>query len=276
MSWKTVRELRRQENFVGRQDQLRIFSENFVGDVPNYMVFSMTGEGGVGKSTLLQQYANIASSIESKAIVAMCDDRHTSAASVMGSIASQLAKREIRYKDFDERYKKYRELREEIESDPKAPRGAIDLLARGVTDLAIKSGRNIPGLGVFLEGADAKAAGERLAQLIDYGITRWGNKDEVFLLRETEGVLTPLFLELLAKATEHQKLVLMFDGFERTGPSLSPWLLALLNFEYGEFDTNLTFVISGRDPLEQHWTELAGTFGHIALEPFTLDETHLY
>jgi hypothetical protein len=34
------------------------------------------------------------------------------------------------------------------------------------------------------------------------------------------------------------------------GPSLSPWLLAFLNFEYSEFDTNLTFVISGRDPLE--------------------------
>jgi len=276
LSWKTVREQRRQENFVGRQEQLRVFSENFVGDVPNYMVFSVTGEGGVGKSTLLQQYANIAGSIESKALVVMCDDRHTSPASVMGYIASQLAKREIRYKDFDERYKKYRELREEIESDPKAPRGAIDLLARGVTDLAIKSGRNIPGLGVFLEGADAKAAGETLAQLITYGITRWGNKDEVLLLRETERVLTPLFLELLAKASEHQKLVLMFDVFERTVPSLSAWLLALLNFEYGEFDTNLTFVISGRDPLEQHWTDLAGTIGHIALEPFTFDETELY
>jgi len=77
VSWKTVRELRRQENFVGRQDQLRIFSENFVGDVPHYTVFSVTGEGGVGKSTLLQQYANIASSIESKAIVVMVKDKRT-------------------------------------------------------------------------------------------------------------------------------------------------------------------------------------------------------
>ena len=50
----------------------------------------------------------------------------------------------------------------------------------------------------------------------------------------------------------------------------------LLNFEYGEFDTNLTFVISGRDPLEQHWTELAGGICRIALEPFTLDETQRY
>jgi tetratricopeptide (TPR) repeat protein len=163
-----------------------------------------------------------------------------------------------------------------LERDPKAPHGAIDLVARGVTDLVIKSGRKIPGVGLFLEGADSKVAGETLAQLINYGITRWGNKDEVLFLRDTERVLTPLFLDLLAKASSKRKLVLMFDVLERTGPSLAPWLLALFNFEYGEFDTNLTFVISGRDPLEQHWTKLVGTICHMALEPFTPDETRLY
>jgi hypothetical protein len=275
-SWKEVRDQRRKENFVGRQEQLRVFSENFAGEVPNYMVFSVTGEGGVGKSTLLLQYANIAGSPDINAMVVTCNDKHTSPALAMGYIASELARHDFKHKDFDERYKKYRELREEIESDPKAPRGAIDLLSRGVTDLVIKSGRKVPGIGVFLEGADEKAVGETLAQLINYGITRWGNKDEVLLLRETERVLTPLFLGLLAKAAEERRLVLMFDVFERTGQSLSPWLLALFNFEYGEFDTNLTFAISGRDPLEQHWTELAGAICHIALEPFALDETRLY
>ena len=144
----------------------------------------------------------------------------------MGIIAHELGQRNISSKNFDERYKKYREIREEIERDPKAPPGTIDLLARGMSDLVIKSGRNIPGIGVFLERVDEKATGEALAQLINYGITRWGNKDEVLLLCDTERVLTPLFLELLAKVSEQQRLVLMFDVFERTGPSLSPWLLA--------------------------------------------------
>jgi hypothetical protein len=104
----------------------------------------------------------------------------------------ELARLEITHKGFDERYKKYREMREEIETDPKAPRGVIDLLARGVTDLAIKSGRKIPGVGVFLEGADEKAAGETLAQGVNYLVSRWTNKDEVMLLRETDRVLTPV------------------------------------------------------------------------------------
>jgi len=136
------------------------------------MVFSVTGEGGVGKSTLLQQFANIVTATNINAMVVTCDDKYPSPASAMGHIASELAKLDIKHKDFDECYKKYRELREEIESDPKAPHGAIDLVARGVTDLVIKSGRKIPGVSVFLEGADPKVAGETLAQLINYGITR--------------------------------------------------------------------------------------------------------
>jgi predicted ATP-dependent serine protease len=114
LSWKDLRDQRRKENFVGRQEQLRVFSENFVGEVPNYMVFSVTGEGGVGKSTLLQQFANTATATNINAIIVTCDDKYLSPASAMGHIAGELAKLDIKHKDFDERYKKYRELREEI------------------------------------------------------------------------------------------------------------------------------------------------------------------
>ncbi|MGH9753614.1 MAG: tetratricopeptide repeat protein [Blastocatellia bacterium] len=275
-SWKEILDKRRKENFIGRKEQLRVFSENFTHDTPEYLVFSVTGEGGVGKSTLLQQYVNIAGSTPNNAIVVTCNERHASPASAMGHIAAEMAKLEIRHKDFDERYRKYRELREEVESDPKAPRGMIDLLARGVTDLAIKSGRRMPGVGVLLEGADEKAAGETVAQGINYLVTRWGNKDEVMLLRETDKVLTPLFLKLLAEATGERRVVLLFDVFERTSQSLAPWLLSLFNFDHGEFDAGLSFVIAGRDPLEQHWTEMAVAICHIALEPFTPDETRHY
>jgi tetratricopeptide (TPR) repeat protein len=275
-SWKAIRDQRRKEYFVGRADQLRVFSDNLVGEVPNFMMFAVTGEGGVGKSTLLKQYEAIACSPGINAIVIICDDRQPSPVAAMGHFASELAKHGISHKDFDERYKKYRELQQEIESDPKVPRSAVDLLALGVTDFTIKSLRKAPGVGVLFEYADEKAAGEALAQLVNYGITRWGNKDEVQLLREPERILTPLFVELLAKACDKQRLVLMFDVFERTCDMLSPWMLALFNFEYGEFNTRLTFVISGRDPLEQHWTELTSTICHVPLEPFTLDETRMY
>jgi AAA ATPase domain len=233
-SWKEIRDQRRKENFVGRADQLRAFTDNFAGDEPNYMVFAVTGEGGVGKTTLLKQFEALASSPSINAICIRCDDRHASPATVMGYVADELAKSDISYKEFDERYKKYRELRQEIENDPKVPRSAVKLLSLGVTDFTIKTLRKTPGVGVFFEYTDEKSAGEALAQLVDYGINRWGNKDEVQLLREPERILTPLFVELLAQAYEQQRLVLMFDVFERTCDTLSAWLFALFSFDYGE------------------------------------------
>ena len=68
----------------------------------------------------------------------------------------------------------------------------------------------------------------------------------------------------------------MCDVFERTGKLLSTWLMALFGSQYGEIRLKVFFILSGRDPLEQHWTELAGLFTHIRLEPFTFEETQLF
>src|SRR5262249_50623932 len=218
--------------------------------------------------------ANIAGA--SKAIVVTSDDRHLSPAQAMGHIAAEFAKLDITHKEFDDRYKKYRELRDEVESDPKAPRGFIDVMARVGADFAIKSGRQIPGLGALLGDADTKAAGEATSQALNYLFTRWSNKDELLLLRETDRVLSPLFLGLLSKAAEKRRVLLMFDVFERTGAALWPWLLTLFNNKYDDLDENLRFVIAGRDRLEQHRTELAGSICLVELDPFTPEETQLY
>ncbi len=274
-SWKDIRDRRRKENFVGRRNEMHLFEENF-SESPRFMVFAITGEGGVGKSTLLDRFNVIAIASKIGAIVIKCDDKQGTPVVAMGHVASELGKLGISHKDFDERYKKYCELRQEIESDPKVPRSAVNVISMGITDFTIKSLRKAPGVGVFFEYADEKAAGEALTELIQYGISKWGNKDEVQLLREPERILTPLFIELINRACEKKRIVIMFDVFERTSDVLSPWLLALFDFKYGVFNTRLTFVISGRDSLEQHWTELAGMVCYIRLEPFMLDETRVY
>jgi tetratricopeptide (TPR) repeat protein len=275
-SWKEILDQRRKENFVGRHEQLRVFSDNFVGDEPAYLVYSVTGEGGVGKSTLLTQYEQLARSPSINAVVVTCDDEHLSPAAAMGYIAKKLAEYGFKHKEFDERYKTYREKRDEIEGDPKAPRGALNLVARGVTDFAIKSARTVPGVGVFAEYIDEKAAGEALAQGVDYLFSRYGDRSEIQLLREPERILSPLFVQLLNAVGDKRRLVLMFDVFERTSETLSPWLVELFKFEYGEFPGSITFVIGGRDLLDQRWTEFAQALCHVILEPFSLEETCTY
>jgi len=93
--------------------------------------------------------------------------------------------------------------------------------------------------------------------LINYGITRWGNKDEVMLLRETDRVLSPLFLGLLARAVERRRVLLIFDAIEldekddwaiasrgEIYKSLKRYEEALLDFNRAiELDENFALVI---------------------------------
>ena len=276
---KTIKELkeqRRRENFVGRTEQQQVFTENFAADEPKWVVLSVTGEGGVGKSTLLKRYTQLAQGDEIKANVVYCDDRQYTPVDAMAVIAEQLEKLGIESKKFNERYKKYRETLQQIESDPTAPRGMVNVVTRGLTDFTIKSLRRVPGVGVAADYVDEKAAGDAMADLAQYAFTRWGNKDETLLVREPEKILTPLFVELLNEATEKQRLVVMFDVFERTSSTLSSWIIELVDGKHGDFSSWASFIVSGRDPLEQHWTELAGLMSHVQLEPFTLDETAIY
>ena len=275
-TWKDIIAKRQKENFVGREDYLNIFTENVKSDIPKYLLFFITGEGGVGKSTLLDQLMIVARDTGVESIIIQCSEEQSTPVTVMGSISEQLKKHNYSYKGFDDLYKKYLAHKEEIESDPKAPRGAIDLVVRGMTDFAIKSARRTPGIGVFADYLDEKAAGDALSEGLNYLITNLGNKDEVKLLREPEMILTPQFIELLNIASENNKIALFFDVFERTREALEPWLLEFLSFKYGEFRTNLTFVISGRDMPDQRWTKIASSICNIALEPFTFEETRIY
>jgi tetratricopeptide (TPR) repeat protein len=274
--WQPIIEQQRQEMFVGRKDQLKTFSDNYAGQIPKYMIFAITGEGGVGKSELLRQFTAIATSAEINGLAITCDDRFLSPVAVMGHVAEKLAEHVIKHKDFDDRYKEYRRLQQEVEADAKAPRSVVNLVAKGLSDFTVKNLRKTPGVGVFFESVDEKAAGDTIAEFVNYSINHFANKDEVQLLREPERILTPLFVDLLMEICKKRRLVLMFDVFERTCEALESWLLSLLKFEYGGFNVNLTFVVSGRDPLGQPWTHFAGKLCRLPLEPFSADETRQY
>ena len=123
LSWKEVIKERQKESFVGRSDYLKQFSDNFDSEIPTYLLFFVTGEGGVGKSTLLRQFENVAQKANINAIVITSDDEQSSPVTAMGHIAEKLANLNVRSKEFDDRYKTYRARKDEIESDPNAPRG---------------------------------------------------------------------------------------------------------------------------------------------------------
>jgi hypothetical protein len=111
---------RRRAGFVGRGGQLAVFRENF-GRPPGERayIFNVYGEGGVGKSTLLEQWRQITRA--AGAAEALVDERVFSAPEAMSALLDQLAQpRES--KEFRARYASFRKNRERLENDPQAPR----------------------------------------------------------------------------------------------------------------------------------------------------------
>jgi len=127
-----IRKRRQSSEFVGREDQLLLFRRNLQYD-PNddrrRLVFAVFGQGGVGKSSLLRRFREIATS-QFAAVTAWIDEDQTDVPQVIGRIAEQLAAQDQTVKAFDERYRVYRQRRQELEADPDAPQGFASFIGR--------------------------------------------------------------------------------------------------------------------------------------------------
>jgi tetratricopeptide (TPR) repeat protein len=264
------------ENFVGRVDKLAAFKDNFAGDRPKWMVLSITGEGGVGKSTLLQQYIRMAKTNEIEANLVLCDERQMTPVDVMGFVAEELTKLKIINREFKDLFEKYCQLRLQAEKDPNFSKGLLDIGAHVAADIALDGVSRIPGFGSAGSDNIKKAAGDAFAGMAQHALSKLSNNEDDQLLRYPAKKLTPLFVELINQAARENRLVIMLDVFEHTGKLLTPWLIDLFRRQFGDISARIAFVISGRDQLGQEWTVIGRRLRRLVLEPFELKETHEY
>lgn len=270
---------RQQEEFVGRSEQLDLFRTNLNkswDDDQRVFLFNVHGQGGVGKSTLLNRFRQIANEMGS--VAALVDEQDPDVPAVLARLAMQLRRQGHELKQFDARYKTYRQKREELEADPEAPQGFTALAARALTKATAQVMRHtVPGSGMVLDMVDEDAISESLGEWADYVRRRLTNKDEVHLILQPEEVLTPLFLDEVGNITEDKTVVVFFDTFERTSAYLDSWLRDLLIGRFGDVPADIIMVIAGRDELDRNdWLAFEGVTAHISLEPFDEKEAREY
>ncbi len=82
-------------------------------------IFNIFGQGGVGKSTLLRRYREVAASVN--VLTALANDDQTDVLAAMEQIAGELARQGHELRAFTERSRTYRQRRRELESQPDAP-----------------------------------------------------------------------------------------------------------------------------------------------------------
>ncbi|MEM8614801.1 MAG: tetratricopeptide repeat protein [Cyanobacteria bacterium P01_H01_bin.105] len=246
---------RQSSSFVGRVKQLEAFQHNLTNlnigpdgiAYPTAFLFNIWGQGGVGKSSLLRKFEDIAK--QQKHLVARIDEGITTVPEAMATFAKHFAAQGQPLTKFDERYKVYRQRREELETDPEAPQGFSAFVGETAAKVGLKLSRKIPMGDVAMDFVDEASVIEGAGEWATY-ITRKlkGDEDEIQLVNKPIEVLTSLFLKDLSNITSRQ-VVLQFDTYERTREILDLWLLDILKDRYGILPSNCIWVIAGRDQL---------------------------
>ena len=277
-SLQDILKQRQQSGFVGREDQVNQFRQNLSfhpEDDRHFFLYNVWGQGGVGKSTLLRQFRKIAD--EAKIISAYVDEAEKTIPEVMGRLAEDLERQGHKLTQFSDRYKVYRQKRQELETDPDAPQGFSAFVGKTMIKTGVRLARQVPVGGAVFEFVDEDALATQAGEWASYVAKKITNKDEVRLVQEPEEVLTPLFLQDIFKIAEETAVVLFFDTYERTGEFLDNWLREILEGRYGKVSLNILITIAGRQELDKnHWASYEGLIVRFPLEPFTEEEAQQY
>jgi tetratricopeptide (TPR) repeat protein len=241
-----------QKLFIGRAKEQKFFKEKILDrEEPTHNIISVSGQGGVGKSTLLAQFMDVALSpaYRDYCLIGLVDERQVTPSGIMEKFANDLhitgefEKALIRYKEALNKLQPKRETKQEA-------------LLRKAPKLASAVVEDIPLAGGLLrEGT--KMATELLAD----------RHRERHLLKDAERLenpindLTKAFVEELNRLAGTQitlsfnrvkrqhRLILFFDTFELLGKEAAPWLLD--HFLLAEISNQVVLVIAGRDPIER-------------------------
>jgi tetratricopeptide (TPR) repeat protein len=269
---------RQKTEFVGREEHITHFRENLglsLEDGSRRFVYSIFGQGGVGKSFLLRHLSQIAE--QNGAITALIDETTRDVPSAMGNIAAHLEFQGQELKSFNSRFRVYRERRQELEADPEAPKGLPTLIGRVIGKGGLHLARRIPVGGVAFEMIEEEDVANLMGDVASYVSRKLTNKDEVQLVLRPDEILTPLFIKDLRNIAAQRLVALFLDTYERTSHFLDAWLRDIFEGRHGSVFPNVLFTIGGQYELDRNqWAPYEALVGRVSLELFTETETREY
>ncbi len=214
--------------FIGREGELLFFVKNILEpEDPTHNIISISGQGGVGKSTLMTRYIDEAHAAGFKdyCFTAIVDERQITPASIMAKFADQLRMTG----NFEKALKQYREALHNLQDEQETIQ---DQVLHRVPDFTGAAVEGVPIVGPILrEGV--KASADHLLKKYHIIQHRRGRER----LEDPVNDLTHAFVEELNRLTStqvsvsslrikrHRRVILYFDTFEQLAAIATPWLL---------------------------------------------------
>jgi tetratricopeptide (TPR) repeat protein len=270
--------------FIGRTGELLFFVQNILKpDEPTHNIISISGQGGVGKSTLLARFIDETHTADfhDSCLAALVDERQTTPVSMMEQFTHQL---HITGK-FEKALKHHKEVLRMLQTGQETIQ---DRVLRSAPDFVGAAVEAVPLAGPLLrEGVKVTTR-----HLLDkhYPLQIHGGTGEDPVAELTRAFVAELnrFTETQVTLSTHrgkrrQRVILFFDTFEQLAEQAVPWLLD--HFLEADISGRVVLVVAGRDPLEhaapdhlKRWLPHyeRNTIYSMSLNGFTEDETRAY
>ncbi|MBN2003514.1 MAG: tetratricopeptide repeat protein [Anaerolineae bacterium] len=229
-SWDKLLEQRKDCWLIGRQREREIFRLNFIYQVPEYLIFSVCGPAGIGKSALVHHYGTIVA--EHGASTVYVDAGQQAASpdatllAVMAHMARQLSAAKTALTTFDERYDRYNEMVQMMANDATTPAGVFDFTAG-------------------LAQADATPAWDA------YMAEKLWTPDQIALVKHPVETLTGAFLQDMGAWATIRTIVFCFDDWDVLGPHIGTWVQGALRS--GHLTSNVWLILAGEARLDASW-----------------------
>ncbi|GHO92939.1 hypothetical protein KSF_029870 [Reticulibacter mediterranei] len=272
-----------QKIFIARSHELHFFIEHVLQpEDPLYNIISIYGDGGVGKSTLLNRYNEEAQSSGYKeyCLTAVVDERQATPASMMERFADQLGMQS----EFRRALQAYKDALRKLHTEQETMEDAV---LQHAPDFAGAAVEGVPFVGPLLrEGIKFGTA---------QAINRYHVPRTVERLEDPIGDLTRAFVAELNHLAEAQvtlsgsrvrrrhRVLLFFDTFEQLEEEAAPWLLDY--FLTADISNSVVLIVAGRLPIERslardpkRWLPYRenGVLYSFTLNSFTEAETRAY
>jgi len=276
--------------FIGRTNELEFFVREILQPkAPTYNIISIWGNAGVGKSTLLTKFIDIAhgSDFKDYCLTAQVDERQATPASIMEKFAGQLRIAGYPLVDFEKALDTYKAIVRNLRASQDTQQEIslhsnlfepTSLVFRDLNLHGNPQGRTSPITPSSFEGGylyrQLFKDFERIEDPIGELTTAFIN--DLNRLADTTVALS------FQHANHHQRRVLLFfDTFEQLALDTVPWLLNY--FLEATISSNIILVIAGHKVIERsiqsyqrRWQKHKSTIYPIFLDSFTEGETRNY
>ena len=293
VSLKELRQKRKKDVFVGREKEIGIFTQMLDDHSSSSQpILNVVGVGGIGKSTLLNQYIETCKIKNIPYAVADGRDERIKAGVVNGRVVcnlpeilkiwrnqfEQIQKSKL-FQEFDKDIERFSGVIQKYRKDGKSKSQRSELVedftANATGGLIGASIAGVPGviLGAALGSVAGKlvnAIGRTSQGLHDAGLS----EEEIDFCLNIEEILANSFvLGVNRLVSQYGRIVIIIDTFEMV-LSFQRWILNNL------LDTNISadvcFVVAGREPLDSKlwhdWKHLIRTINLESLPSETVSE----